>query len=144
MYHLRTLGKLDLRAPDGSPADAVLAQPRRAALLAFLVLARPRGPVRRDVLLALFWPDGGDARGRAALRNALSYLRRALPGVLEARAGDAVEAGPAALRCDVWEMDDALARGDDAGALALYGGELLAGFHAGGAPAWESWLEGER
>ena len=144
LYHLRTLGKLDLRAPDGSRADAVLAQPRRAALLACLVLARPRGPVRRDALLARFWPDAAEPRGRAALRNALSFLRRALPGVLEARADDAVEVSAGALRCDVWEMEAALERGDDAGAVALYGGELLAGFHAGGAPEWESWLEAER
>lgn|GEM_PF-358248 len=144
MYHLRTLGNLDLRAPGGERVDGLLAQPRRAALFVFLVLARPRGPVRRDVLLSRFWADYPEARGRAALRNALSFLRRSLPGLLEARADDAVEVSPAALRCDVWEMEAALERGDDAGALEIYGGELLAGFHAGGGGDWESWLDGER
>ena len=144
MYHLRTLGNLDLRAPGGERVDGLLAQPRRAALFVCLVLARPRGPVRRDVLLSRFWADYPEGRGRAALRNALSFLRRSLPGLLEARADDAVEVSPAALRCDVWEMEAALERGDDAGALELYGGELLAGFHAGGGGDWESWLDGER
>lgn len=144
MYHLRTLGNLDLRAPGGERVDGLLAQPRRAALFVFLVLARPRGPVRRDVLLSRFWADFPEARGRAALRNALSFLRRSLPGLLEPRPDDAVEVSAAALRCDVWEMEAALERGDDAGALELYGGELLAGFHAGGGGDWQSWLDAER
>jgi tetratricopeptide (TPR) repeat protein len=64
--------------------------------------------------------------------------------VLEARADDSVEVSRAALSCDVWEMEAALERGDAEGALALYDGELLAGFHAGGSPEWESWIEAER
>jgi DNA-binding SARP family transcriptional activator len=54
MIRLRTLGALDLRDADGQELRGVLAQPKRAALLAYLALATPRGYHRRDTLLALF------------------------------------------------------------------------------------------
>ena len=144
MYHLRTLGTLDLRGPDGASLAPLLAQPKRAALLAYVALARPQGPVRRDILLATFWPEMPDDRARAALRNALSFVRKAAPGVLAARTDDAVAVADGALRCDVREMEAALAAGDVAGALAHYGGDLLAGVHVDDAPAWEQWRDSER
>jgi DNA-binding SARP family transcriptional activator len=142
VYELRTLGTLDLRGPDGSSLAAVLAQPKRAALLAYLALARPHGPVRRDILLVTFWPELPDDRARAALRNALSFLRKAAPGILAARADDAVAVE--ALASDVRRMEAALAEGDVLGALAHYGGDLLAGVHVDDAPAWEHWRDAER
>src|SRR5947207_2612609 len=39
ILRLRTLGVLDLQAPDGSELRSVLAQPRRVALLVYLALA---------------------------------------------------------------------------------------------------------
>jgi DNA-binding SARP family transcriptional activator len=144
LYELRTLGTLDLRGPHGVPLAPLLAQPKRAALLAYLALARPRGPVRRDILLATFWPEMPDERARAALRNALSFLRKAAPGVLQVRGDDAVAVAEDALGCDVLRMEAALAAGDVAGALAHYGGDLLAGVHVDDAPAWEQWRDAER
>lgn len=144
LYELRTLGTLDLRGPDGASLAPLLAQPKRAALLAYLALARPRGPVRRDILLATFWPEMPDDRARAALRNALSFVRKAAPGILAARTDDAVLVADDALGCDVRRMEAALAAGDVAGALAHYGGDLLAGVHVDDAPAWEQWRDSER
>jgi DNA-binding SARP family transcriptional activator/Flp pilus assembly protein TadD len=144
VYLLRTLGTLDLRGPDGSSLAPLLAQPKRAALLAYVALARPQGPVRRDILLATFWPEMPDDRARAALRNALSFVRKAAPGVLAARTDDAVAVADDALVCDVRQMEAALAAGDVTGALAHYGGDLLAGLHVDDAPAWEQWRDSER
>jgi DNA-binding SARP family transcriptional activator len=144
VYLLRTLGTLDLRGPDGSALGPLLAQPKRAAVLAYVALARPHGPVRRDILLATFWPEMPDERARAALRNALSFIRKSAPGVLAARTDDAVAVAEGALECDVRRMEAALAAGDVAGALAHYGGDLLAGVHVDDAPAWEHWRDGER
>jgi DNA-binding SARP family transcriptional activator/tetratricopeptide (TPR) repeat protein len=144
VYLLRTLGTLDLRGPDGGSLGPLLAQPKRAALLAYLALARPHGPVRRDILLATFWPEMPDERARAALRNALSFIRKAAPGVLAARADDAVAVAEGVLECDVRRMEAALAAGDVAGALVHYGGDLLAGVHVDDAPAWEHWRDAER
>jgi DNA-binding SARP family transcriptional activator/tetratricopeptide (TPR) repeat protein len=144
VYHLRTLGTLDLRGPGGASLAPLLAQPKRAALLAYVALARPQGPVRRDILLATFWPEMPDERARAALRNALSFVRKTAPGVLAARTDDAVAVADDALVCDVRQMEAALAAGDVAGALAHYGGDLLAGLHVDDAPGWEQWRDSER
>ena len=77
MLHLQTLGTFDVRREDG-PLTGLLAQPKRAALLAYLVLARPRGFHRRDTLVALFWPELDHGRARNALSQALTFLRRQL------------------------------------------------------------------
>lgn len=71
---LFTLGALDLQAADGTELRSVLAQPRRIALLAYLALATPRGPHRRDRLLALFWPDQDESHAHNALSQAFSIL----------------------------------------------------------------------
>jgi serine/threonine-protein kinase len=55
VIRLRTLGALELRGRGGQELRAVLAQPRRMALLAYLALATPRSYHRRDTVLALFW-----------------------------------------------------------------------------------------
>ena len=75
---LFTLGALDLQAANGTELRSVLAQPRRIALLAYLALATPRGPHRRDRLLALFWPDQDESHARNALSQAVYFLRNAL------------------------------------------------------------------
>lgn len=54
--------------------------PREAALLAWLHL---EGPTPRPVLAGQLWPDGGDARARANLRQLLVRLRRGVGALLE-------------------------------------------------------------
>src|SRR4051794_12366612 len=78
MIELRTLGSLDLNAPGRPGAEIVLAQPKRCAVLVYLTACAPRGFVRRDTLLALFWPETDQARGRNVLRQTVYQLRRAL------------------------------------------------------------------
>src|SRR5690606_38537693 len=143
MIELRTLGQIELVAPDGRRLQSVLAQPKRLALLAYLALATPRGAHRRDTLVALFWPELDQARGRAALRKAVHYLRQSLgEGVL---VGDeALELEPRAIRCDVVEFEEALAEGRPADALALYHGDLLPGLYLSEAAGFERWLDAER
>ena len=79
MIRLHTLGSIDLRRDDGSEIRAVLAQPKRLALLVHLAVNGRSGSVTRDHLLALFWPDHDDERARAALSRAIYFLRRELP-----------------------------------------------------------------
>ena len=78
MIHFRTLGALDLRGSGGEELRTVLAQPKRTALLAYLALTTPRGPHRRDTLLALFWPEQDTDHARNALSQAVHFLRRSL------------------------------------------------------------------
>ncbi len=144
MVELQALGPLELRDDDGSLAS-VLTQPKRAALLVYLALARPRGFHRRDSLLALFWPELDDAHARNALSQALTFLRRELPeGVLVTRGSDEVGLDPERVNCDVVEFEDAVDGDRWDQALMLYRGELLAGLHVADAPGFERWLDAER
>src|SRR5262245_9412162 len=83
------LGTVALCAEGGVPLSGPTVQRRRLALLA--VLAHAAGaPVTRDRLIGLLWPDGSDARSRAALAAALYALRRALGNQAITAYGDAV------------------------------------------------------
>ena len=69
IFRLQILGALDLRDDHGLEARAILTQPRRLALLAYLAVTAPRGFQRRDRLLAMFWPEQDDEHARAALNR---------------------------------------------------------------------------
>ncbi|MGH7582236.1 MAG: BTAD domain-containing putative transcriptional regulator [Gemmatimonadales bacterium] len=145
MIELRTLGAVELTSSDGNSVSSVLAQPRRAALLCYLALATPRGFHRRDTLFAMFWPEHDAEQARHALRQAVYFLRRALgPNAIVSRGDEEVALVAGQVRCDVREFEAALSQGRAADALALYQGELLAGFHISDAPDFERWLDAER
>jgi DNA-binding SARP family transcriptional activator len=134
--HLRLFGGFELRL-DGRPAR--LDSARAESLLAYLVLHRD-APVPRQRLAFLLWPDSAEAQARTNLRHVLHLLRRALPA-----ADDLIEATQRTLRwrddapawVDVVAFDAALARGDDAAAAELAGGELLEG-------EYDDWITEER
>ena len=143
VLRLRTLGALDLQAPDGSELRSVLAQPRRVALLAYLALATPRGPHRRDRLLALFWPDQDQAHARNALSQAVYFLRNSLGAdAVVSRTADELALDMSTVWCDAIAFDEALDARRYMDAVELYRGELLAGFHvASAAPEFAAWLD---
>jgi TolB-like protein/DNA-binding SARP family transcriptional activator len=146
MIELRTLGALQLRGPPGRDYDAVLAQPKRLALLVHLAVAHRDGFARRDTLVGLFWPDLDGAHARSALRQALTFLRRALgDDILVSRGSEEIGVSASALETDVVLFDRACDSGDFAAALQLYKGDLLDGlFVADIAPELERWIEDER
>src|SRR5256885_3236699 len=145
MIELRLLGRLTLTSADGRDVRALLGQPRRLALLAYLAAATPPGFHRRDSLLALFWPELDQEHARAALRQALHGLRHALgDGVLVTRGDEDIGLDAERIRCDVVEFARAAEVGRLADALDLYRGDLLEGFFIRGAPEFEQWLEDER
>jgi DNA-binding SARP family transcriptional activator len=146
MIDLRTLGNVELRGSQGEELCAILQQPKRLALLLYLALVRPHGFRRRDSVMALFWPQVDQQRGRAALRQALHVLRATLGSdILVRRGEDEIGMNPSALWCDVVAFDQALDEGEPEAALALYRGDLLEGFFIGKAsPELERWLDDER
>src|SRR5690242_2657525 len=126
VLRLHTLGALDLRSANGREVSAVLRQPKRLALLAYLAVSAPRRFHRRDALLALFWPELDQEHARASLRRSIYFLRSELGAEVIAGRGDEELAVPdEELWCDATALDAALAAGDPAGALALYRGPLL-------------------
>ncbi|MCI0403392.1 MAG: hypothetical protein L0212_07705 [Acidobacteria bacterium] len=145
MIELRTLGALELKDSHGQPILAILQQPKRLGLLAYLGVASPRRFHRRDTLLAMFWPELDAEHARAALRRALYFLRRALgEGVVVGRGDEEVGIADGSLWTDTGAFRQALDQGRQAEALELYQGDLLQGFFISGAPEFERWLDAER
>ena len=143
---LRTLGALQLQGPAGDELRSLLAQPRRIALLAYLVLATPRGLHRRDKLLALFWPEQDEQHARNALSQAVHFLRRTLgTEAILSRGDDEIGLNREILSCDAVAFETGLDAGKTAEALELYRGPLLEGFHVSdAAPEFGRWLDDER
>jgi DNA-binding SARP family transcriptional activator/TolB-like protein len=145
MVHLRILGAADLRNQHDEEVEAVLAQPKRLALLAYLALCAQGRFVRRDTVLAMFWPESDEERARGAFRQAVRFLRKSLgDGVIVNRGADEIAIADGALWCDAAEYRRLLRAGDPAEAIELYRGDLLEGLHVADAPAFEDWLDGER
>lgn len=147
MIELGLLGEIRLRSvpPEEAEVDSLLRQSKRLALLAYLASPVPGTWHRRDMLLALFWPELDTAHARTSLRNALHVLRRTLgEAVLRTRGDEEVSIDPAFVRTDLAEVWSALrdARADDA--LALYGGELLPGLFPPDSDGFMRWLDAER
>ena len=118
-------------------------RPKVVPLLGYLLVHRGSALARRTVANAL-WPDDAEDEARANLRRHLNYLHALLPPAAEDRpwvlasSGD-VRWNPA---CDAWLDVDEFERlvaipQRLADAVALYGGELLAGVD-------EEWVEPER
>ncbi len=145
MIELHTFGRVELKSSDGHEIRAVLAQPKRAALLVYLAAARPRGFQRRDALLALFWPELDQERARAALRKAVHHLRRALgEESIEGRGDEELRLADQVVWCDAAGFEAALDGGDPETAVGLYRGPFLDAFFAPDAPEFEQWMEAER
>lgn len=145
MIRLRTLGALELRDSQGQELRALLAQPKRVALVVYLALASPRGFQPRDKLLALFWPEHDSEHARNSLNQSVHALRRVLGAdALVSRNGDTLGLDWRNLWCDAIAFEEALDAGRLSEALELYRGALLDGFHVAGAPDFERWLDAER
>jgi len=146
MIRLSTLGPTDLRTESGEDLRSVLAQPKRLGLLIYLAVEAPDRFVRRDTLLALFWPELDQAQARQALRSALYFLRQRLgDDVVTSRGADEVGTSTAFLAVDVVAVRQAADRGDAESALALYHGDFLAGLHIPESSAeLDHWLSNTR
>jgi len=146
---------------DGAPVTR-FGSIKTQALLAYLATEADR-PHRRDALAGLLWPEQPDGRARNNLRHALSMLRRA---VGDRGGGDAdapsepallVMRDSAQFNCDgdCWVDVHAFEtliheceRADSpvgqpfeglTGALDLYRGDFLEGFHVSESAAFDDW-----
>ena len=100
MLRLTTLGAIDLRDRLGRPVREVLSQPKRIALLIHLVLEGRRGPVARDRLCAMFWPESDETRARNALSQAVYHLRQSIGPDLLVGQGPTLELAADQVWCD--------------------------------------------
>ncbi|HUP90236.1 MAG TPA: tetratricopeptide repeat protein [Longimicrobiales bacterium] len=142
MLYFRAFGRLELTHADGTPASRLLNQPKRLALLAYLVINSPHGLVRRDTLLALFWPELDAERARRALRQAIHVLKSSVGNdIIVTRGDEDVGVDPAKVWCDIVSFEHALSEGRLPEALDLYKGDAFAGLFVPDAEAFEAWLE---
>ncbi|HEY2825807.1 MAG TPA: BTAD domain-containing putative transcriptional regulator, partial [Gemmatimonadales bacterium] len=126
----------------GEPVGGAAAHRHRLALVA--VLATSGGPVSRDKLTALLWPERDDESGRNLLKVALHGLRKILGEEAIRTIGDQLAIDPVALPCDVMEFDTAVKGGALEQAVRGYGGLLMDGFHLRESPDFEHFLDAER
>lgn len=142
MITLHLHGTIELRAADGSSLLSVLSQPKRTALLAYLVAADPGRFYRRDTLLGIFWPEHSERQARNSLSQALHYLRRALgPAVIVSHGEGGVGVAEGSVWCDTIAFEEACRAGRLEEALGYYRGELLAGLNPPGILDFERWLD---
>jgi DNA-binding SARP family transcriptional activator len=142
---LRLLGQMSLTTMDGRDIDLILARPKAMAVLLYLCVAAPRGYVRRDRLLTLFWPEFDGVRARHALRQTCYVLRHSLPGAISKRGTEEIRLNRAGLWCDATEMELAFHDGRFEEVCELYRGEFADGLHVtGSAPEFDYWLSAER
>src|SRR5687767_12528261 len=105
---LNVLGHVEIEGPAG--AEKLHAQPTLLLLLAYLALSPSRAFVSRDRLVAAFWPDQSEERGRSSLRSALYALRTALGADLVQRRGEDVALDASLLECDAREFAETVKR----------------------------------
>ena len=145
MSELLTLGRVRLVTGDAAGSPPPGAQPKRAALLAYLALETTSRPVRRDALLALFWPELGEDEARRALRQGLYHLRRLVGEEAIVTAGDEISLREGAFRCDAVAFDQLVGQGRFEDALAIYRGDFFAGVHVDdAAQELEDWISRTR
>ncbi|HEX6134820.1 MAG TPA: BTAD domain-containing putative transcriptional regulator [Longimicrobiales bacterium] len=113
------------------------AQRLRLALLVYLALERD---VSRESVLAMFWPERDNGRGKHALRQMLYELRQALgEDWVELRRDRIV----ASVSVDALEFEAAAGEGRVEDALRAYGGPFLLGFSLDNR-SFEAWVERRR
>jgi DNA-binding SARP family transcriptional activator len=159
----RTLGDISLCRLEGDQLQSVFVQSKQLALLSYLCCGHRFVDVgrgvrslgirtsqyahhRRDLLVALFWPECDDAHAHGALRQALHGLRGDALGehVLITRGKTEVALNHETFWCDASEFAESIEQGDVEHAVSLYSGGFLTGFHTTGVPEFTRWMETAR
>ena len=145
MIRFQLLGTIDLRDQEGGELRDVLAQPKRLAILAYLVSAAPNAHHRRDTLLGVFWPELDQEHARNALSKAIHFLRRCMgETAIVSRSAEELAVDDRLIWADVRAFTAALDGDRLEEALELYRGDFLPSFFVADAPGFEEWLERER
>jgi DNA-binding SARP family transcriptional activator len=140
---LRLLGGADLEGP--AAHNELLSQSKAVALLALLTVPSPGRFLRRDLLVALLWPELDDVRARAALRRVVHSIRSTLgDATIIGRGDEEIAVDATALTSDAADFMRAAESGQLKWALELYRDDLLPGFHLPGCQEFDQWLEQQR
>ncbi len=135
MIELTTLGICAIHR-DGVSLSELATHRQKFALLVYLAM---KGPVGRDQLLALFWPERAEDKARHSLSQALYALRRELKEECILASAQNVGLDKELVSLDAEELER-LARAERwAEVVDLYRGPFLDQFYLPRAPAFEDW-----
>lgn len=144
MIRLTTLGRQALTGPPPADVHAVLAQPKRLAMLAYIALS-PAQCATRERLATIFWEEADEKNARGALRKALHFLRERLGASLfTSNQGNDVQLNSSVFWCDAVAFRQEMDAGNYETALGIYQGELLPECWLEDAPEFERWIERQR
>jgi DNA-binding SARP family transcriptional activator len=144
---LELLGDFLIRTGDN--ALATIGAKKSQALIAYLAM-KPAQRVSREKLAGLLWSSTGPDQARQSLRQTLSTVRKELSQIAP-KQRTLIEEGDllsldSSVTCDVVEMESMIATGTEAGlagAIDLYRGDFLDGFHIN-EERFDQWVVGER
>lgn len=139
-----TLGSLGFEGSASADTDRLLRQPKRMAVLLYMLLSQRDGWRSRDEITGIFWPESDATRARNALRQSVSFLRSCLGDEAVASVGLHGLAVRGSVACDAVRFEALLDEGRKEDALQLYRGDLLPGFHVAGSVAFSTWLDARR
>ncbi|HTO64340.1 MAG TPA: alpha/beta fold hydrolase [Bradyrhizobium sp.] len=133
-FSVRTFGFPEIRRGDERCELAL-----RKGLALLIYLAEAKGPVGRDVVATLLWPDSSADVARARLRRLLHRLQVTLGDIITSdrlalRWSPAVD-----LQLDSHAFEEACDRGAFARACLIYQRDFLEGFSPGDCPEFDEW-----
>ncbi len=140
MYFLRTFGGLALEQDHTVASD----WDKHRNGPAILTVLASDGPVSRDRLMVMLWPESDSTRARGSLKQAVHQLRQMLGDFDAIRGERTLDLNPAVIQSDVRQFRDAVASGDLGRAVALYHGAFLDGIHLSDTPEFEQWVDERR
>jgi DNA-binding SARP family transcriptional activator/tRNA A-37 threonylcarbamoyl transferase component Bud32 len=135
MIELATLGGASIRR-DGSEFTGLSAQKQKVALISYLAI---EGPVARDNLLGLFWPQKPEEKARHSLSQILYAVRKELGEECVSVAGDQVGLVWDDLVADVKQMEAAAQAERWEDVVELYRGPFLDQFHLPESLGFDEW-----
>jgi DNA-binding SARP family transcriptional activator/tetratricopeptide (TPR) repeat protein len=136
---IQVLGRFSV-SQDGKELTRFSDQPTRAALLLYLAMERD---VTRDAAEGVIWSDLPPDRARHSLNQTLYRLRKDLGEDWLSTEGDRLRVSED-LRVDALDFEEKVEAGDLPGALALYEGGFLEGWHLLDISAFEHWTDRHR
>jgi DNA-binding SARP family transcriptional activator len=143
---LYLLGGIALRGIPQPEADAMLAQSKVVALLAYLALSTRGSFQRRDRIAGLLWPDLDQPHARAALRKVIHMARTTLgESAVIGRGDEELAFNHEAIWCDTVALQAAVERGHLGRAVELYADDgLMPGFYLTDCYDFDAWLSDKR
>ena len=134
LFSVRTFGFPEIRRDDQLCPLAL-----RKGLALLVHLAEANGPVARDAVATLLWPEGAEEAVRARLRRLLHRLQLTLGDVLTSDRSTVRWSSAVDLQVDSRLFEQACDRGEFEGACRLYRGDFLEGFSPGDCPQFDEW-----